>query len=167
MSPKLQLSLLKVWHAWVAGAFLIAYVTADEDTYAMHMFAGYAVLAAIVVRVIAGFLAPAKGPLRFPRPSLSALKAWFSVRKGRNPLFSWLAATLLGSIGLAAILGALADPMPLFEGPHEAISELSLWVIFAHIAFVFFIYGGKKLWARLTARLLGLQTTAATKESVL
>ena len=57
MSPRMQHLLLKLWHAWVGGGFLVAYVTADEDTYAMHQFAGYAVLAAIIVRLLAAMAA--------------------------------------------------------------------------------------------------------------
>ena len=67
-SARVQHALLKGWHAWLAGSFLVAYVTADENTYAMHQFAGYAVLAAIVARLAGGLLAPAGSPLRLPRP---------------------------------------------------------------------------------------------------
>ncbi|TAN61508.1 MAG: hypothetical protein EPN20_12330, partial [Magnetospirillum sp.] len=144
MSPKRHHTLLKLWHAWVAGAFLVAYVTADEDTYAMHLFAGYAVLAAIAARLLAGIFAPASSPLGLPRPSLAS----FSVRKGRHPLFAWLAAALLAAVGLAAATGALADGAPWLEDPHEAIAQASLWVIGGHMAFVAFIYGGKRLLGR-------------------
>jgi cytochrome b len=56
LSVQLQLALLKAWHAWLAGGFLVAYLTADEDSYAMHQFAGYAGLAAIALRLAAGLL---------------------------------------------------------------------------------------------------------------
>ena len=58
MTPRLQQSLLLFWHAWLGGGYLVAYLTADEDTYGMHLFAGYAVLAAVVVRLLAGLIAP-------------------------------------------------------------------------------------------------------------
>lgn len=144
-------ALLKAWHAWVAGSFLVAYVTADEDTYAMHLFAGYAVLAAIAIRLLAGLLAPASSPLRLPRPDPRASLAWLAMRKGRNPLFGWFAVALLTSIGLAAVSGALADGAAWLEDPHEAIAEMSLWIIFGHIGFVAFIYGGKRLLKRIGA----------------
>jgi cytochrome b len=136
MSPKTHHLLLKLWHAWVAGGFLVAYVTADEDTYAMHLFAGYAVLAAIAIRLLVGVLAPGNSPLRLSNP--------FAASK-RNPLFAWLAAGLLASVGLAAATGALADGHVWLEKPHELVAEASLWVIFAHLAFVTFIYGGKRI----------------------
>ena len=149
MSPKQHHTLLKLWHAWVAGGFLVAYVTADEDTYAMHLFAGYAVLAAIAARLLAGLLAPAASPLRLPRPSIAATRTWMALRKGRHPLFAWLAAALLAGVGLAAVSGALADGTKWLEDPHEAIAEASLWVIGAHIAFIAYIHGGKRLLSHL------------------
>ena len=140
MSPKTHHVLLKLWHAWVAGGFLVAYVTADEDTYSMHLFAGYAVLAAVIIRFLAGILAPAASPLRLPNPFVATK---------RNPLFAWLAAGLLASVGLAAVIGALADSRVWLEKPHELASEASLWVIFVHLGFVAFIYGGKRFWFQL------------------
>jgi cytochrome b len=162
---KLDFILLRIWHAWLAGSFLVAYVTADEDTYAMHLFAGYAVLAAILVRLLAGVAAPAGSPLRLPRPSLKALIDWFAVRKGRNPLFAWLAAALLAVIGAAAATGALADGLTWLEDPHEAVSELALGVIFGHIAFVSFVHGGKRLLARAGNWIVGARPPMGAGES--
>jgi cytochrome b len=141
------MTLLKAWHAWLAGAFLVAYVTAGEDAYAIHRFAGYAVLAAIAIRVVAGLLIAAPSPLRLPRPSWRGTRGWIATRTGRHPLFALFAAALLAVIGLAATLGALADGAPWFEDPHETIAEASLWVIAGHIAFVTYMYAGKK-WLR-------------------
>lgn len=164
MSPKLQHAMLKVWHAWIGGAYAVAYVTADEDTYAMHLFAGYAVLAAIVVRLLMGMAAPANGPWRLPRPSLKAASAWLRDRKGRNPLFAGFAAALLVAVGLAAVSGVAADGIPWLEDPHEAVSEASLWVIFGHIAFVSYMYGGKRLVRQVGDWLSGLVPVAPGKE---
>lgn len=165
ISMTLHYTLLKAWHAWVAGSFLVAYVTADEDTYAMHLFAGYAVLAAIAIRLLAGLLAPASSPFRLPRPDLRASLAWFSVRKGRNPLFGWFAAALLTTVGLAAVSGALADGAAWLEDPHEAVSEMSLWVVFGHIGFVAFIHGGKRLLKRIGAWLSTARLPMISKEN--
>lgn len=148
MTVKTHHLLLKLWHAWVAGGFLVAWVTADEDTYAMHLFAGYAVLAAVAARLLAAVLAPAGSPLRLSVPGLGASLAWLSRPKGRNPLFGWFAVALLAVVGAAAVTGAVADGAAWMEHPHEEISEASLAVIFAHIAFVAFIYGGKRLLKR-------------------
>lgn len=164
MSPRTQNTLLKIWHAWLAGGFTVAYLTASEDTYAMHQFAGYAVLAAIALRLLAALAAPAAGPLRMPRPSLSALVRWFGQRKGRHPLFAWFAVALLAVVGVVAATGAAADFVTFMEDPHEAVAEASLWLIFAHIAFVTFIYGGKRLLNRFTQHLPTVRLFLPAKE---
>lgn len=148
---RLPLTLLTTWHAWLAGAFLVAYVTADEDTYAMHQFAGYAVLGAIVVRLLGGLAAPDGSLWRLPRPSLAAGLTWLKARKGRHPLFAWFAAALLIVVGLVAGAGAAADWVGWMEDPHEAIAEASLWLIFGHIAFVTVMHG-RKWFGRLVHR---------------
>lgn len=147
-----QFVALRLWHAWIGGGFLVAYLTGDEDTYAMHFFAGYAVVAAVAVRLIAGLLAPAGSPLRLPRPSLAAAKRWLVDRTGRNPGFAWLGIAVLAAVGLSAVSGALADPLPWLEDLHEGLSETALWPVFAHIAFILFVYGGfRRLFARIRA----------------
>ena len=146
---RLPLTLLKVWHAVLAGAFLVAYATADENTYAMHQFAGYTVLAAIIVRFLAGLLAPSAGPWRLPRPSVSASLAWLKERKGRHPLLAWFAAILLIVVGMAAAFGAVADWATWMEHPHEAVAEASMWVIAGHVAFVTFLYGVHKRFGQI------------------
>lgn len=156
-SARIQHALLKAWHAWLAGSWLVAYLTADENTYAMHQFAGYAVLAAILARLAGGLLAPAGSPLRLPRIDLAAARAWLSSRKGRHPLFAWFAVVLLTVVGLAALFGAVADSAAWMEHPHEAVAEASLWVILGHIAFVTWMYAGRKSVARLDAWLAGLR----------
>ncbi|MEI8396865.1 MAG: hypothetical protein WCF85_19185, partial [Rhodospirillaceae bacterium] len=40
-----------VLHALLSGAFLVAYATGDEDTYAMHLAAGYLLLVVLTVRI--------------------------------------------------------------------------------------------------------------------
>ena len=140
---KLQFTLLKAWHAWLAGGFAVAWATADETTYPMHQFSGHAVLAAIVLRLLIGSMAPKGSPWRLPRPKLS-----FPSR-GRNPLLAWFAAALLGLVGLAAQLGALADGLTWLEDPHEALSTAALWLIAGHAGLVFLLFGGKRLLARL------------------
>ena len=146
---RVQHTLLRAWHAWLAGSYLVAYVAADENTYAIHQFAGYAVLAAILARVTVGLLAPAGSPLRLPHPTLQATRTWLSGRKGRNPAFAWLAAALLAVVGLTAATGAIADIVGRLEHPHEAIAEASLWLIVVHVAFVAYMYAGKRWLARI------------------
>ena len=139
---------LKAWHAAFAGAFVVAYLTAGEDYFAMHQFAGYAVLAAVAMRLLLGVVADDHSPLRLPRP-IETVRRWRSAGTGRNPLFAVFAAALLAVVGLVALSGAVADFLPRVEDLHEAIGEVSLWLIGGHVAFVVYMYWGR-------ARLAGL-----------
>jgi hypothetical protein len=43
---------------------------------------------------------------------------------------------LLVGIGVAAGSGAVADAVPSVEAVHEALGELALWIVLAHVAVV-------------------------------
>nr|WP_247878124.1 cytochrome b/b6 domain-containing protein [Azospirillum sp. TSO22-1] len=136
----------------MSGAFLVAYLTGDEDTYRMHVFSGYAALAALVARVIAGLTAADGSPLRFPRPSIEDLRHWVArlaagdpqARAGRSPLLPWMAAALLIGAGATALSGAVADFVTLVEDLHEALGEVALWIVLGHIALVLALHHLKR-----------------------
>jgi len=134
---RIQNQFLMLWHATFSGGFIIAYLS--EDSYAMHLFSGYLVLAAVVVRVLVGLLARPKSPLSLPNP-MTATRIWLdkfrSGGKARNPLLAWIAMTLLGVVGLAAASGGAADVFPALKDLHEGIAEVTPVVIFGHIGFV-------------------------------
>jgi cytochrome b561 len=149
----IEFSVLFGWHAVLSGAFVVAYLSGDEDTYAMHQFAGYLVLAAIVLRLVAGIVAPAGSPLRLPRPDLATLRDWMVARGGaarglpKRPLLALMAVLLLIGIGVTACSGALADFVPIVEAIHEALGELALWIVLAHVALVVALHGVAR-WRR-------------------
>lgn len=138
-------------HAALSGAFVVAYLTGDEDTYAMHQFAGYTALAALLVRLAAGWLMPV-GPLRLPRPSPSTTLDWLRRAVSgearawgqRSPLLAWMALALLAAVGAAALSGAAADFVVPMEKLHEALGEFSLPVVLGHVALVAALLGLKK-----------------------
>ena len=136
---RIQSQFLKLWHATFSGGFIIAYVS--QDIYAMHLFSGYLVLAAVVVRVLAGLLARPKSPLSLPNP-VAATRIWLAKfiagGKARNPLLAWIAAAMLGAVGLAAATGGMADVFPALKDLHEAVAEFTPVVIGAHIGFLAF-----------------------------
>ncbi len=146
--PKaIEFSLLYGWHALLSGAFIVAYLSSDEDTYAMHQFAGYTVLVALGLRLVAGLLVPEGSPLRLPRPTLAPVRAWISgALHGasqplpRRPLLALAAVFMLAFVGAAASSGAAADFVPLTEDLHEAIGELAPWIVVAHVAMVLVLY---------------------------
>lgn len=147
----IEFSLLFGWHALLSGAFIVAYLSSDEDTYAMHQFAGYTVLAALAFRLIAALLAPEGSPLRLPRPALAPVREWISAALRaeeqslpRRPLLALAAVVLLVFVGAAAGSGAVADFVPSLEDIHEAIGELAPWIVLAHVALVAALYRRSK-----------------------
>ena len=136
---RIQTKFLMVWHAIFSGGFIVAYVS--PDLYAVHLFSGYVVLAAVAVRVLAGVLARPKSPLSLPNP-MAATRAWLATLTGggkaRNPMLAWIAAALLCVVGLAALTGGMADVFHVTKDLHEGIAEFTPVVIGAHIAFVAF-----------------------------
>lgn len=139
MNARWEFRLLRLWHAALAGGFLVAYVTADEDTYAMHVFAGYWVVAAIALRLALAMIGSKTGPLALPRPRL----AW--TRPGRNPLFAWMAAILVIGMAVAGVTGIAADFIPFLEDLHEGLAEASLWLVLGHAAIIAWIFQGRRV----------------------
>jgi cytochrome b len=137
---KASVMALRAWHAVLAGGFLVAFLTGDEDTYAMHLFAGYLVLAALAVRLVAALFAPAASMWRL------------GGRKGRNPLFTRMAVVVAAVVTVVAGTGWAADRIPALEHLHEGLSEGSAWVIAAHAVLVWLLMGGRGVIARLKAR---------------
>ncbi len=148
----LELGILLVFHASISGAFLVAYLTGDEDTYGMHVFSGYTVLGAVAVRLLTGLFAPTGSPLRLPRPRATPVRAWLgrlatgdaSALRERSPLLPWIATALLVAVGTAALAGVGADFVTALEDLHEALGEVALWVVFAHIALVLALHWLKR-----------------------
>lgn len=140
----LEFGFLLLFHATVSGAFLVAYFSGDEDTYGIHVVAGYAVAAALALRLIAALLAPAGSVLAWPRPRFDALADWTRrlvrgeprARRQRSPLFAFMAVIVLAAATLATTSGIGADFLPDLEDLHEGLSEFALWIAAAHVATV-------------------------------
>ncbi len=139
-----EMAFLLLFHATLSGAFLVAYLTGDEDTYRMHVFSGYAALAALAARAFAGLTAAEGSPLRFPRPSAGDVRRWVArlaagdpqARTARSPLIPWMAAALLIGVGATALSGAVADVVTQVEDLHEALGEAAPWIVLGHVALV-------------------------------
>lgn len=153
---RFPIAFLLAFHAAVSGAFLVAYLTGDvDDIYFMHVFAGYAVLAALSVRVAAGLLAGPGSMLRLPRPDWPAIGRYArriaaldrTAFLGRSPLNGVMAVILLVGVGAAAISGAVADFLANVEDLHEALGEAALYIVIGHVALVLALHGLKRLAA--------------------
>lgn len=118
------LFLHRLWHGSMVLSFALAFASGDEDTYALHLVAGYALLALLALRIL---LVPLGGIWRAPRLRPPSRRTWT------------IGAVALGAL-LALISGLAADGMPLFEEPHEALANLALIPIALH--------AGPILWKR-------------------
>lgn len=142
---RLETGFLVLFHAALSGSLVVAYLTGDEDTYAMHLFAGYTVLAALGLRLAAALLAPAGSPLAWPRPALAATRAWLAriaagdraAMRARSPLYAWFAVIMLGFAAAAGVTGWVSDGLPFLGFLHEGIANLAPAIIVAHIAAAF------------------------------
>lgn len=131
---------VRLWHAALLGGFVIAWVTGDEDTYAMHLFAGWWVVAVVALRLLAAVLAPAGSPLALKRPN-------------RNQVLTVSILSTLALTALAAISGVIADLAPFFEDPHEALAVVSLWAIGLHVLVAVVLFKGRQWLRRVSAAL--------------
>jgi len=127
-----ELPAQRLWHAALAGGFLVAWLTADEDTYKMHVFAGYWVLIAVALRLGLATVGTPQGPLALTRP-------------GRSRLMIWMGSVVMTMVGIAALTGVIADGKSAFEDVHEGLSNAALWLIPAHAALVAWVFQGKRL----------------------
>lgn len=157
LTPNRQYRLLKLWHVGLAASFVVAYVSADEDTYLIHQIAGYTLLALLALRLVVALRAVSPSPWRPPRPSLSAARAWITTGRGRHPLFAWFAAALLAGLSAAALTGALADAFTFFEDLHEALAEATLCGVVGHVLFMLHRRHGAALRQRLDTLWRGLR----------
>ncbi len=121
-----------ILHALLSGAFLVAYATGDEDTYAMHLAAGYLLLVVLTVRVGGGVAAGRGNALQLPRPG----RLGDIIRRPWSAM-PWLTSLLLAVIGVAGITGIFADQLPRsFVGHlHEGLGEVAMITALAHMLF--------------------------------
>jgi mono/diheme cytochrome c family protein len=163
-----RLTFLLGFHALLAGAFVVAWMSGDEDTYRIHLLAGYAAIIALTARVVAGLLSP-KGVLAWPKPSRAAAVAWIKAvasgdrgaRGRRSPLLNWAAVILLATVGAAAFSGLAADFFPIMEDPHEFFADLALVAVIAHVVLMLGLAALKKAAASIGALLLCLVALGA------
>ncbi|MEI6558782.1 MAG: hypothetical protein WCO00_10275 [Rhodospirillaceae bacterium] len=121
-----------VLHALLSGAFLVAYASGDEDTYAMHLAAGYLTLVVLTLRLGAGAALGRGHILQLPRPG----RPGDLVRRPWSAM-PWLSALLLAAVAVAGISGIFADQVPrsLVGHLHEGLGEAAIYAALAHIVF--------------------------------
>lgn len=141
-SGALSLNLLLAWHGLFAGAYMVAFLTA-EGVGTLHQFAGYTAMALLALRLLAAFLAPERSPWGLPWPTAAQWKPFLaklgrgdlSVFRNRTPLAPLSGLVILGVLVIVTLSGMIADFWD-WEDLHEGIAEASLTVILVHVALV-------------------------------
>jgi cytochrome b len=136
--------LVRVFHWSLVIAYTVAWLTGD-DWLGPHEFAGYVIGGLVTLRVAWGLVGPQHA--RFsdfvypPREVIAYLGdvARFRARRylGHNPAGGAMVVALLITLLLAVISGILAlDEWAgeLFEEVHEVLANLTLLLVFAHVA---------------------------------
>ena len=153
---RFEIGFLLLFHAVLSGGFIVAWLTGDEDTYGMHLFAGYVALAALAARLAVIPLAAQGSILGLPRPAASPAVAWLrrviggdrQAMKARSPLVAWMAAVMLAFTLGTALSGWVADRLTAVEGLHEALAEATPAFVLAHIAIALTLHGLRQVALR-------------------
>ncbi|PKM43425.1 MAG: cytochrome B [Gammaproteobacteria bacterium HGW-Gammaproteobacteria-1] len=156
--------LVRVFHWSLVTAFIVAFVT--EDHYlALHVQAGYTIIGLVLFRLLWGVFGTRHARftdfVRGPRAVMDYLKSLFSRRPthylGHNPAGGWMVVALLVALLLTTLTGLLtygageaaSGPFALLAGNpggfwsealeeiHEALANLTLLMVFVHVAGVF------------------------------
>lgn len=150
----------RMYHWLFAVSFIGAYITADSDAWlTLHMGLGYLMIGLLAFRVAWGLLGPKRARLGSLMSRSAGMRAWIANHKDRRDIwrFNWqtpqntvialiVALVLVSTIPLvlsgylthAEMLGGLMDDV------HEALAELYLALVIAHLAAIATI----SLWRR-------------------
>lgn len=136
---------VRIFHWSLAALFVIAYATADEIE-RVHVAAGYAIGALIVLRVIWGFVGPRHARfadfVRSPRAILAYLRDLARLRArrhlGHNPAGGAMILALLAMLGGTCVTGYLMTTdafwgVKWIEEVHEALANGTLVLVVLHV----------------------------------
>lgn len=134
--------LLMVWHGLFAGAYTIAYLTADGAP-GLHEFSGYAALALLALRLTAALIAGERAPWALPLPKASMWRNFgrklaagnVGALLGRTPFAPLSGLVILCTLVLVTLSGLAADWWE-WEDLHGGLAEGSLTLVLVHIAIV-------------------------------
>lgn len=139
--PK-SFDLLLFWHGLFAGAYTIAYLTA-ESAPALHQFAGYTAIGLLALRLLVAVAVAKRSPWALPWPKATMWQTFgrklgsgdLSVFRSRTPLAPLSGLAILATLVLVSLTGLAADWWR-WEDLHEGIAEGSLTVVLVHAAIV-------------------------------
>ena len=135
-------------HALFIGCFAVAWFSGDEDTYAIHLFVGWLAIVLTILRLLLSRVSPERSPFNLKRP------AWKRV-------FRYGIWGLLALFALTGLSGLAADHWSRLDHLHEAIANITVWALVAHVALAVVIYAGRPLWTKAQASLRAMIPGAA------
>lgn len=161
---------VRIGHWLMAAAFVIAWLTAESETWRLvHVFAGATVFAVAAFRLPWGFIGTryarfsefVRGPGAVKDYIQSLLKLEPSHHTGHNPAGGWAIVLLLG-LGMLTALAGWANYNEIggemFEELHEGLAATMLTVVIVHLAGVVsgsLLHGENLVRAMLTGRKQG------------
>jgi len=137
--------LLRLFHWSLAGAFALAWITADEWQ-DLHEIIGYAVAALVLFRVFWGLIGPRYARfsqfVRAPRKVLAYLADMRHGREaryiGHNPAGGMMVVLLLSGLAVLTLTGWLSSDLlwgeNWVEESHELLANLLLAAVALHVA---------------------------------
>ncbi len=136
---------------WTVAALVLAELTVLDEDWAVHRWAGYAVLALVALRLVWGLIGPRHARFSGFPPSLQAARAHLAgLLRGRhtlhlshNPLGALMAYNLWASLVAVCLTGILMTTrtfwgVELVEEVHEVIANWVAISVVLHIAGVAF-----------------------------
>ncbi len=137
--------LLLAWHGLFAGAYTVAYLTAEsaESPAGLHQFAGYLLIGLLALRLLAAALTPERSPWALPWPQAALWRNFFrkltagdgAALRNRTPLAPLSGLVVLGMLVVVGLTGLTAEWWR-WEDLHEGPAEASLAVVLIHVAIV-------------------------------
>jgi cytochrome b len=111
----------RVFHWLIVCCVLLAWWSAEQEYYEIHLWTGYTVLVLVMTRVIWGFIGSRHS--RFadflvgPRAALAYLRGRGERGLGHNPLGGWSVLLLLSLLLAQSVSGLFNSDDVLFSGP--------------------------------------------------
>jgi cytochrome b len=137
--------LVRVFHWSLAALFAVAYASGDEIE-RLHVAAGYAIAALVVLRVLWGFVGPAHARfadfVRPPREVLTYLRDVLTGRErrylGHNPAGGIMVLALLLMLSGTAVTGVMMTTDAFWgaewvEDLHEAFANVTVSLVAFHV----------------------------------
>ncbi len=138
--------LVRIGHWTLVAAVAVAWLS-HEGPAVLHDTAGYLALAVVALRLVWGFVGPARARfadfLRGPRATLAYARALLAGREprflGHNPLGGWMILALLGTVAATGLSGWLATTDAFWgvawvEELHDLLADALLLLIALHVA---------------------------------